>query len=126
MTENEFKQRTKDFALRALKLVDALPRKLSAEVLGRQLARSATSVGANYRAECRGRSTAEFISKLGIAEEEADESSWWVELIGDHGLVQKRRLVRLHVEAVELTKMIASSRLTAIRNRKSKIENRKL
>lgn len=125
MTETEFKMRTKEFALRVLKLVDALPRKRSADVLGRQVARSATSVGANCRAACRGRSMAEFIAKLGIAEEEADESAWWLELIADHELVTPKRLTGLHDEAVALTKMIAASRITARANRKSAIENRK-
>jgi len=125
MTETEFKARTKEFALRVLTLVDSLPRKLSAEVLARQLARSGTSVGANYRAACRARSTPEFVAKLGIAEEEADESAWWIELIGDHGLLPAGRLTELHEEATALTKMLASSRITARTNRKSKTENRK-
>ena len=125
MTETEFKARTKEFALRVLKLVDALPRKGSAQVLARQLARSATSVGANYRAACRARSTAEFIAKLGIAEEEADESELWLELIAEHGLFPGPRLQSLHDEAAALTRMIAASRLTVQTNRKSKTENRK-
>jgi four helix bundle protein len=125
MTETEFKDRTKQFALRILKLVDALPRRRSADVLAKQLARSGTSVGANYRAACRARSAAEFVAKLGIAEEEADESAWWIELVTEHGLLPADRLTGLHDEAVALTKMIAASRITARGNRKSAIENRK-
>ena len=126
MTEAEFKDRTKRFALRILTLVDALPRKRSADVLAKQLARSGTSVGANYREACRARSVPEFVAKLGIAEEEADESAWWIELITEHGLLPADRLAELHAEAVALTKMLAASRITARTNRKSAIENRKL
>jgi four helix bundle protein len=125
VTEAEFIDRTKTFALRVLKLVDALPRQLSAEVLARQLARSATSIGANYRAACRARSTPEFVAKLGIAEEEADESVWWLELVAEHGLLPPDRLAGLHEEALALTKMLAASRITARSNRKSAIANRK-
>ena len=81
MDEEELKQRTKKFALRVLKLVEALPKTIGGQVVERQLAKSGTSVAANYRAACRGRSKAEFISKLGIVEEEADESAFWMELI---------------------------------------------
>ena len=116
MTEDEFKERTKQFALRILKLVDALPRKRSADVLGNQLARSGTSVGANYREACRARSVPEFVAKLGIAEEEADESAWWLELITEHGLLPTERIAGLHDEAVALTKMLAASRITARAN----------
>ena len=75
MNEQEFKQRTKRFGLRAIKVVEALPRKMAAQVLGKQLLRSATSVGANYRAACRSRSAADILNKLGIVEEECDEST---------------------------------------------------
>lgn len=86
MEERDLKLRTKAFALRILKLVDSLPGRVSARVLANQIARSGTSVAANYRAACRGRSKQEFIAKLGIAEEEADETELWLELIEDHGL----------------------------------------
>jgi four helix bundle protein len=85
--------------------------------IGNQLVRSGTSVGANYRAACRGRSKAEFIAKLGTVEEEADESAYWLELIVDAGLMKQRRIVSLLNEANELTAIIAASRLTASRNR---------
>ncbi len=81
MTESEMKLRTKQFGLAIMKLVATLPRTDVARPLGQQLIRSATSVGANYRAACRARSSAEVISKLGIVEEEADESAFWLELI---------------------------------------------
>lgn len=81
MNENEFKRRTKQLALKVIELVASLPRTREADVIGRQLLRSGTSVGANYRAACRGRSTADVISKLGIVEEEADEIMYWLELL---------------------------------------------
>ncbi len=77
----DLKKRTKAFALRVIALVESLPRSRTANVIGNQLLRSGTSVGANYRSACRGRSTAEFISKMGIVEEEADESLFWMELL---------------------------------------------
>ncbi len=126
MTEPELKTRTKTFALRALKLIDSLPETRSGRVLANQLGRSGTSVGANYRAACRSRSTAEMISKLSVVEEEADESAFWLELIGDHGLVQADKLAPLLREAGELTAiMVASRRTLAARNPKSRIETRK-
>ena len=105
----DLKERTKQFALRAIKLIDALPRKRSAEVIGRQLLRSATSVGANYRAARRARSTAEFQAKLGIVEEEADESVYWMELIVESGLMKPALVEALLDEAREITAIIVSS-----------------
>lgn len=126
MTEKELKQRTKTFALRVLKLIDSLPDTRSGRVLSGQLGRSGTSVGANYRAACRSRSTAEMISKLSVVEEEADESAFWLELIGDHGLMASAKVAPLQQEAGELTAiMVASRRTLAARNPKSRIENRK-
>ena len=84
---NDLKDRSKRFALRILKLVNALPNTLSARTIGGQLVRSATSVAANYRAACRGRSNAEFIAKIGIVEEETDESAFWIEMLVDAGIV---------------------------------------
>jgi four helix bundle protein len=126
MTEAELKTRTKDFALRVLKLIDSLPETRSGRVLAHQLGRSGTSVGANYRSACRSRSTAEMISKLSVVEEEADESAFWLELIGDHALVASSKIAPLRQEAGELTAiMVASRRTLAARNPKSRIENRK-
>ena len=96
-----------------LTLADSLPNKPSGRVLVNQIAKCGTSVAANYRAACRGRSKAEFCSKLGIAEEEADESELWIELAIDHKLVAPRRLASLIKEAGELTAILAASRKTA-------------
>ena len=126
MTERELKLRTKVFALRVLKLIDSLPDKRSGRVLANQLGRSGTSVGANYRAACRSRSTAEMISKLSVVEEEADESAFWLELVGDHGLMPAGKLAPLLREADELTAIMVASRKTLLTgSRKSKIENPK-
>ena len=125
MTEEELKRRTKQLALRVMKLVGALPRSVEARVIGKQLVEAVTSVGANYRAACRARSRAEFVAKLGIAEEEADESGYWMELIIEGGMMPERLISDLHREAGELLAIIASSRMTALRAVQSKIENRK-
>ncbi|MBI3884310.1 MAG: four helix bundle protein [Opitutae bacterium] len=126
MTEKELKDRTKNFALRVLKLVDTLPDTRSGRVLAGQLGRSGTSVGANYRAACRSRSTAEMISRLSIVEEEADESAFWMELVADHGMMSTDKLAPLRQEAGELTAIMVASRKTlAARNPKSRIQNLK-
>jgi len=127
MTESELRDRTKIFALRIIKLVDALPNTTTGRVLGGQLVRSGTSTAANYRAACRARSNADFVNKISIVEEEADESSFWMELIMDSGLMSKHKVADLHDESEQLVAMMVSSRKTARRgnNRKSKIENRK-
>jgi len=122
MNSDELKRRTKQFALRVMKLVDALPDTRSGRAIGSQLARSATSVGSNYRAACRGRSKKEFIAKLGTVEEEADESAYWLELVIDGKLLKKQRVQPLLQEGEELTKIMASSRITASRS-KSKRES---
>jgi four helix bundle protein len=113
MNETDLKNRTKQFALRVLKLVAALPKTTEGRVLSGQLARSGTSVGANYRAACRGRSKTEFIAKLGTVEEEADESAFWLELIIDGGLLVKNKVDALRQEACELTAIMAASRISA-------------
>ena len=113
MTQEEFKLRTKQFALRIMRLVDSLPKTRTAFQVGGQLLRAGTSVGANYRAACRGRSTAEFCSKLGIVEEEADESVYWLELIADAKLVRPELLHDLMREANEILSMIVASIRTA-------------
>lgn len=125
MTERELKDRTKAFALRVLKLIDTLPDTRTGRVLATQLGRSGTSVGANYRAACRSRSTAEMISKLAIVEE-ADESGFWLELIAGHELLPRKKLTALLQEADELTAiMVASRRTLQSANRKSRIQNPK-
>ena len=92
MTSEELKERTKAFALRVIKLVDAMPRSLAAQVIGKQLLRSATSVGANYRAACRAQSHAEFAAQLYIVVEEADETVYWLELLRESSLLKPERL----------------------------------
>ncbi len=131
MTSEELKCRTKALAIRVIKLVDALPRTLAAQVIGRQLLRAATSVGANYRAACRAQSRPDFAAKLSIVLEEADECLYWLELIQETNLVKGERLQDLTKEANELVAIMLASRKTAkteivLANRQSKIENRKL
>ena len=120
MNNQEFsetmKQRTKAFAVRIIKLVDSLPNKVTSREIGRQLLRSGMSVGSNYRAACRGRSKAEFCSKLGIVEEEADESIFWMELLVEAGLVEQKQLAPLVAEGDEILRVVISSIRTA-RNR---------
>ena len=111
------KQRTKQFALRIVKLVQSLPEERIATTLGQQLLRSGTSVGANYRAACRARSPAEFRSKLGIVEEESDESVFWLELIVEAGIMSVQRLENLIQEANEIVAMIVASINTSKKNR---------
>jgi len=112
MTERELKLRTKAFAREVLRLVDALPNSRSGRILAAQLGRSATSVGANYRAACRSRSVAEMVSKISVVEEEADESGYWLELISDQELAAPERIVPLAAEASELTAIMVASRQT--------------
>ncbi len=125
MTEQEFKDRTKQIALRMIKLVEALPRTWSGEVIGRQLLRSGTSVGANYRAACRGKSTADVLHKLAIVEEEADESLFWLELLVDAEIVKVTKLSVLMSDINEILAMTVASiktlRLKKLANPKSKI-----
>lgn len=126
MDADELKERTKCFALAVVKLCTVLPRNPVSDVLGRQLLRSGTSVGANYRAACRARSRADFVSKMAIFEEEADESAYWIELLVESGQVDAHRASDLQAEANELTAIAAASRKTARArtNRQSTIENR--
>ena len=113
MDKTQFKTRTKTYALQAIELVEALPHTRTADVLGRQLLRSATSVGANYRAACRAKSPADFISKMGTVEEEADESLFWLELLVESGLLKPDRASHLMAESNELIAMtVASIRTT--------------
>ena len=110
----DLKAQTKQFALRVMKMVDALPRTIQGRAIAKQIIRSATSVAANYRAACRARSRAEFIAKIGIVEEEADESCFWLELIIDSGLLNEDRIRPLLSEAGELVAIMAASRKSAI------------
>ena len=117
----DLKARTKQFALRVMKMADALPRTIQWRTIAKQIIRSSTSVAANYRAACRARSRAEFIAKIGVVEEEADESCFWLELIIDSGLLTEDRIRPLLSEADELVAIMAASRKSAIGNRQSSI-----
>jgi len=118
MEETYLKERTKSFALNVIKLVESLPKGRTADVIGRQLLDAGTSVGANYRAACRARSPADFISKMGIVEEEADETIYWMELLIEATLVQENDISHLLREANQILAMTVSSIKTA--RRKSK------
>jgi len=118
MTEGEFKKRTKDIAVRIVKVVESLPRTRSADVIGKQLLRSGTSIGANYRAACRGKSTADILHKLAIVEEEADESLYWIELLVESNLVPERKLSILFTDINEIVAMTVAS-IKTLRARKS-------
>lgn len=117
MNEDTMKARTKMFALRVIKLTESLPTTRAADVIGKQLLRSATSVGANYRASRRGKSRADFIHKLAIVEEEADESAYWLELLAESGIVLPAKLADLTRECDEITAIIVASIRTAKTNR---------
>ena len=118
----DLKARTKQFALRVIKLVDALPRTIQGRAVANQIIRSATSVAANYRAACRARSRAEFIAKIGVIEEEADETAFWLELIIDSALLTQTRVRPLLTEAGELVAIMAASRKSALGNRKLAVQ----
>jgi four helix bundle protein len=135
MDEQQFKQRTKQLALRIINLVEALPNTTTAQVIGKQLLRSATSVGANYRAACRAKSTADILHKLAIVEEEADETLYWLELLIEAEIFSEARLKPIMSETDEIVAMIVAS-IRTIRskqngynlfqnNPKSKIQNPK-
>ncbi|MFH5802882.1 four helix bundle protein [Alienimonas sp. DA493] len=109
-------RRTKAFAVRVVKLTTALPNNRQGNAIGGQLIRSGTSVGANYRAARRARSTAEFRAKLGIVEEEADESAFWLEMVMETGLLPRDRVLSLHREAEEITAIVVASIRTSKRN----------
>ena len=135
MTEAEFKSRTKQVALRVIRLVNTLPMSGVSGVIGKQLIRSGTSIGANYRAACRGKSTADVLHKLAIVEEEADESLYWIELLIESETVSAKKLASLTKEIGEILRMIVAS-IKTLRakghnvtrnsaNPKSKIQNPK-
>ncbi len=126
MTESEFKERTKGIALRIIKLVQSLPKNWIAETIGKQLLRSGTSIGANYRAACRAKSTADIINKLAIVEEEADESMFWIDLLIESEIVPQTKLEKLYNDINEIVAMTVSSiRTLKSKNLKSKIPDPK-
>ncbi|PYI92314.1 MAG: four helix bundle protein [Verrucomicrobia bacterium] len=116
------KARTKDFAIRVFHLVEALPKSLQGRAVANQIIRSGTSMAANYRAACRARSRAEFIAKIGVVEEEADEMLFWLELIIETGLLPLTKLKPLLREADEIVSIMAASLKSAIANRQSAIQ----
>ena len=109
MDEQDFKRRTKTLALHVIELVEALPKSRTSDVIGRQLIRSATSVGANYRSACRGKSTADVLAKLAIVEEEADETIYWLELLVEAKIVGESRVLKLMKETNEIVAMTVAS-----------------
>lgn len=114
----QLKDRTKQYALRVIRLVNSLPPTAAARTIGDQLLRSGTSVASNYRTACRARSRAEFCSKLGIVEEESDESVFWMELIVESGMLKAAKVAELMKEGHEITAVIVTSINTARRNQK--------
>jgi len=129
---SDLKERTKKFALRIMRVVRSLPPGLEGRMIGKQLLRSGTSVAANYRAVCRARSRPEFLAKLAIVIEEADETAFWLELLTDAGLIAEAKLKDLRSEANQLVAIFNASRTTAkkgvhstINNQQSKIPDKK-
>lgn len=122
MDKTELLKRTKIFALRVLKLVNSLPITAAGRAVANQLVRSATSVGANYRAACRSRSRAEFAAKIGTVAEEADESLYWLEIISEGGLLPLNKVELLLREADELTAIFTEARRTASKNQTSNLK----
>jgi four helix bundle protein len=115
MTPEQLKARSTRFALEVIAPVRTLPRTLLAEIIAGQMVRSGTSTGANYRAACRARSRAEFVAKMGVAEEEADETLYWLELLLETHLAESGTVQRLITEATELVAILSAGRKTARR-----------
>jgi len=129
MTPEQLKVRTKHFALEVIALVGTLPRTLVAEIIAGQMVRSGTSTGANYRAACRARSRAEFVAKIGVAEEEADETQYWLELLLETKLKKSEAVKRLIAEAAELVAILSAGRKPARdaeKERRVRVDRRKV
>ncbi len=118
MNADELRARTRTYALRVVKLVQALPKNMVADVLGKQVLRSATSVGANYRAACNAATRPVFLHKMSIVVEEADETVYWLEMIRDAKLVTPEKLASLIDEAEQIIKIMSASLKTARTSRK--------
>ena len=118
MDEKTFKTRTKKLAVAIIKEVDKLPRSLALEVIGKQLIRSGTSVGANYRAACRAKSTADMINKMKVVEEESDETEYWLELLVEAELISRNQIAGIYQETDEILAMTVAP-LKTLRNRQS-------
>jgi len=123
MTERsvQLQVRTKAFALSIIRLVRTLPNKPESWVIGKQLLRSGTSVAANYRAACRARSRAEFLARLGVVVEEADETAFWLDLLLETGIVQSPEIQRLTSEANQFVAMFSAAQLTIKRNLEKRV-----
>jgi four helix bundle protein len=119
MSDDDFRERTFNFGIRCVRLVETLPKSMPAQTIGRQLIRSATSVGANYRGAVRGRSRADFVSRMGIVEEECDESPHWIDVLVELGFVSGKRIEQLRNEANEIIAITVSSIKTARKNSKN-------
>ena len=117
ITRQVMKQRTKNYALRIIRVVSSVPNTVVGRNIGGQLLRAGTSVAANYRAACRARSRADFLSKLGIVEEEADESLFWQELLVEAGILEPAKLVKLIAEGNEILSIIVATKKTVRANR---------
>ena len=117
MKKEEFLKRTMNFGLRVIRLVNSLPKQQVAQVLGNQLLRAGTSVGANYRAAVRGKSRADFIAKMGIVEEECDEALYWMEMLIESGIVKPDLLKDLKDEGNQILAIVVASIRTARRNK---------
>ena len=126
MQKQDFARRTMHFGLRTIRLVESLPNSQTARVIGNQLLRAGTAVGANYRSALRGKSRADFIAKLGIVEEECDEALYWMQMLIEADVVQQSRLTQLMTEANEIIAIVVTSIRTARKNApKSGIRNPK-
>ena len=125
MTPDDFKTRTKAFALRGIRLANALPNSTTGRVLGKQLLRCATSVGANYRSACRAKSRADFIAKMRIVEEECDEALYWMELLVESDQVEAALVEDLRSEGNEILSLVVASIKTARNRKESPIANRR-
>jgi four helix bundle protein len=126
MQKQDFARRTMHFGLRTIRLVESLPNSQTARVIGNQLLRAGTAVGANYRSALRGKSRADFIAKLGIVEEECDEALYWMQMLIEANVVQRSRLTEVMSEANEIIAIVVTSIRTARKNApKSGIRNPK-
>lgn len=125
--QEQIKKRTKQIGLEIIKLIDELPNKPSAWAIAKQIVRSSTSVGANYRAACRAKSEPDFINKLKIVEEEADETHYWLEILEESGMVGSERITTVKKEVNEIISIVVASikTLREKQNRKSQIVNLK-
>lgn len=124
MQNEDLKNRTKVFALEIIKLYSTLPKNAEAQIIGKQILRSGTSVGANYREGCRARSIQEFVAKLGICLQELEETTYWLELLVDSGLVKHDVIISVLRESNELTAIFVSS-INTVKSKKSRMQNSK-